>query len=82
MNEKIENKILKIIAECLGLEENQLNEKINEEADLDSLQTVSLVAEIEKQFKIEYSEFAELSLYMNSYECMINYLKNYVEENI
>lgn len=78
MNQEIRSKITGLLKKCCELDEEQLNEKLTEKLEMDSLEVLTFILAVENEFEIEYQDFAKLSLHMDTLDEMISYLTDFV----
>lgn len=78
MNQEIRDKIVKIFRECLKNSEGGLTE--TKELEMNSTEVLEFILAIEDEFGIQYDDFAELSLHMETKEEMFDFLTAVVEQ--
>lgn len=78
MNQEIRDKIVKIFRECRKNSEEGLTE--TKELEMDSTEVLEFILAIEDEFGIQYDNFAELSLHMETKEEMFDFLTAMVKQ--
>lgn len=78
MNQEIRDRIVTIFLKCCKHNEESLTE--TEELELDSTDVLEFILAVEDEFGVQYDDFAELSLYMETKDEMFDFLTAMVEQ--
>lgn len=78
MDQEIRDKIVKIFWECRKNSEEGLTE--TKKLEMDSTEVLEFILAIEDEFGIQYDDFAELSLHMETKEEMFDFLTAMVKQ--
>lgn len=78
MNQGIRDRIVKVFCECCQSGEVYLEE--TEALELESVDILEFVLGVEDEFGIEYDDFAELSLHMETLGDLLDFLTGIVEQ--
>ncbi len=78
MDQGIRDRIIEVFHECCQHSEAHLEE--TEELELESVDILEFVLGVEDEFGIEYDDFAELSLHMETLGDLLDFLTGIVEQ--
>lgn len=78
MNIEIRDKLVEMFKKCCQTNLDRFDEK--EPLEMESIEVMEFLLEVEDKFEIDYNDYAELSLHMESLGDMLDFLTKIVEQ--